>query len=80
MSPSYGYLTKLFLESEFQHKGNKQMKKQVLSKILQFSWQEQILKITLFKYYTEKDKKLFWQNSSLGQEPTFKGSKRGSFD
>ena len=26
MSPTYGYVTKLFLESEFQHKGNKQMK------------------------------------------------------
>ena len=44
MSPSYGYVTKLFLESEFQHKGNKQMKKKtrILSKILQFSRQEQI--------------------------------------
>ena len=27
MSPIYGYVTKLFLESEFQHKGNKQTKK-----------------------------------------------------
>ena len=26
MSPTYGYVTKLFLESEFQHKGNKQTK------------------------------------------------------
>ena len=26
MSPTYGYVTKLFLESEFQHKGNKQSK------------------------------------------------------
>ena len=26
MSPTYGYVTKLFLELEFQHKGNKQMK------------------------------------------------------
>ena len=60
MSPSYGYVTKLSLESEFQYKGNKQMKKtRILSKILQFSWQEQIQKIKLFKYYTEKDKKLF---------------------
>ena len=43
MSPIYGYVTKLFLESEFQHKGNKQMKKTpILSKILQVSWQEQI--------------------------------------
>ena len=27
MSPTYGYVTKLFLELEFQHKGNKQKKK-----------------------------------------------------
>ena len=26
MSPTYGYVTKLFLESEFQHKGDKQTK------------------------------------------------------
>ena len=26
-SPIYGHVTKLFLESEFQHKENKQMKK-----------------------------------------------------
>ena len=25
--PAYGYVTKLFLESEFQHKGTKQKKK-----------------------------------------------------
>ena len=63
MSPTYGYVTKLFLESEFQHKGNKLMKKpQMLSKILRFSWQEQIQKIKIFKYYTEKDKKIFGQN------------------
>ena len=31
-SPTYGYVTKLFLESEFQQKGNKQMKKNVNSK------------------------------------------------
>ena len=27
MSPTYWYVTKLFLESEFLHKGNKQMRK-----------------------------------------------------
>ena len=36
-------------------------KTQILSKILQFSWQEQIQKIKLFKYYTEKDKNKFGQ-------------------
>ena len=62
MSPTYGYVTKLFLESEFQHKGNKQNEKtQILSKILRLSWQEQIQKIKIFQYYTEKDKKKFGQ-------------------
>ena len=44
MSSTYGYVMKLFLESEFQHKGNKQTNKQtrILSKILRVSWQEQI--------------------------------------
>ena len=42
------------------------------SKILRFSRQQQIQNITLFKYYTEKDKNKFWTElSSLGQEPTF---------
>ena len=60
MTPTYGYVTKLFLESEFQGKGNKQTKKpRILSKILWVSWQEQIQKIKLFNYYTEKDKKCF---------------------
>ena len=42
----------------------KQTKKemQILSKILPFSWQEQIQKIRLFKYYTEKDKRKVGQN------------------
>ena len=31
MSPTYGYVTKLFLESEFQHEGNKQTKKSKFS-------------------------------------------------
>ena len=26
MSPTYGYVTKLFLDSEFQHRGNKHTK------------------------------------------------------
>ena len=30
MSPIYGYVTKLFLESEIQHKGYKQTKKRKL--------------------------------------------------
>ena len=72
MSPTYGYMTKLFLESEFQHKENKQTKKKLIfSKILRFFFfffffvcffvcfflLEQIQKIKLFRYYTEKAKK-----------------------
>ena len=34
----------------------------ILSKILWFSKQEQVQKIKLFKYYTEKDKKKVGQN------------------
>ena len=63
MSPTFGYVTKLFLESEFQDKEKKLTKKrEFLSKILRFSWQEQIQKMKIFKYYTEKDEKIFAQN------------------
>ena len=44
MSPTYVYVTKLFLEPEFQHKEQTQ----IPSKILRVSWQEQIQKIKLF--------------------------------
>ena len=58
-------MTKLLLELEFQHKGNKQTEK--------FSRQEWIQKITLFICYTEKDKNKSWTDLSLlGQEPTLK--------
>ena len=73
MSPTYGHVSKLVIESEFQHKGNKQTKKtRILSKILRFSWQKQIQIIKLFKYYTEKDNNKVWpQLPLLGQEPIF---------
>ena len=68
---------KLVLSSEFQHEGSKQTKKnnkktQLLSKILWLSWQEQIQKIKLFKYYKQKNKIYLDKILSLGQEPTFK--------
>ena len=67
MSPTYGYVTKLVLESEFQYKGNKQSKKRKFSaKSCGFSWQEQIQKIKLFKYYAKKDKNIWTKLSSLG--------------
>ena len=64
MSPTFGHVTKLFSESEFQHKGNKRTKKKmrILRQIFRYSWQEQIRKIKLFKYYTENVKKGFGQN------------------
>ena len=46
MSPTYGYVTKLFLESEFQYKGNKQTKNANSQQNL-----------AVFLAETEKDKK-----------------------
>ena len=82
MSPTYGHMTKLFLESEFQHKGNIQMKKtRILCKILLFSWQEQVQKTKLFKYYTDKNQNIKWTKLSLlGQEPTFKSPNKNAAD
>ena len=48
-------------------------KTHTLSKILRYSWQQQIQNIKLFKHYTEKDKIKIWTElSSLGQESTIK--------
>ena len=60
MSLTYGYVTKLFLESEFQHKANKQTKNANSQQNLAvfFFWQEQTQKIKIFKYYTENDKNI----------------------
>ena len=52
---------------------------QILSKILRFSWQEQIQKIKLLEYYTKKGPKQIWTNLSLlEQEPTFKPCDTGN--
>ena len=79
MSATYGHVTKLFLGSEFQHKGNKQMKKSEFSAkscifLGKIKKKRQIQKINLFKYYTHRrgQKKKWKKLSSLGQEPTFK--------
>ena len=61
MSPTYGYVTELFLESEFQHKGNKQTKKKKKNANSQQN-HAVVLAGTdsekkIFKYYTERDKK-----------------------
>ena len=66
-------MTKLFLELEFQRKGNKQTETGlIISKLLRFFRQERIQEIKLIKCYTEKDKKKWTDLSLLGQEPTFK--------
>ena len=57
MSPTYWYVTKLFLQSKFPHKGINQRKNENFSKILRFSRQQHVQKVKLFKYYTEKEKK-----------------------
>ena len=57
MSPTYGYVTKLSRIGIPAQRKKTNEKTQILSKILRFSWQEQIQKIKIFKYYTEKDKK-----------------------
>ena len=59
MSPTYGHVTKIFLESVFQQKGNKQTKNAISL---------QNLAVVMArtdsgnKYYTEKDKNKFVQN------------------
>ena len=70
MSPAYGYVVKLILESEFQHKGNKQTNSQ--QNLTFFYWQEQILKTKILRILHRKGFKNIWTKfSSLGQEPTF---------
>ena len=59
MSSTYEYVTKLFLESEFQHKGNKQTKKLEFSaKLCGFLGRTES-EIKIFKYYTKEDKKKY---------------------
>ena len=63
-----GHVTKLFLESECQHKGNKRKNANSQQNLTVFS-----AATKLFKYYIEKDKYNFWtESSSLAQESTFK--------
>ena len=62
MSPIYGYVTKLFLESEFQNKGINKRKKLNSQQNLAFSWQEQIQKIILLNTTQKGQKKIFGQN------------------
>ena len=73
-SSTYWHLTELFLESEFQHKGNTQTKKKVNSKqnLAVFSpatdSEHKIIQIL----HRKGQNKIWTKLSSLGQEPTFK--------
>ena len=72
MSPTYGYVIKLFLESEFQHKGNKQMKKLEFSANLAVCMAGTDSENKIVKILHRKGQKNIWIKLSLGQDPTFK--------
>ena len=73
MSPIYRHETKLFLESEFQLKGNKQMEnvnsQQNLAVFLGGTDSENEFILIL---HSNGHKKIWTKLSSLGKEPTFK--------
>ena len=75
-SPTYGHVTKLFLESEFQHKGNKQTKKNANSQPnLAFSSAATDSDHRIIQILHKKGQNNIWTElSSLGQEPTFKSN------
>ena len=73
MTPTYGYVTKLFLESEFQHKGNKQTKKRKFSaKSCGFLGRNRFSKQKYLNTTQKRIKNIWTKVSSFGQEPTFK--------
>ena len=69
-----GHVAKLFLELEFQHNGNKQMKKtRLLSSLAVFSAATDSENIIIqIQHGKGHIKKIWTELSSLGQEPTFK--------
>ena len=72
-SPTYGHVAKLFLESEFQHKGNKQMKKCKFSaKSCGFLGSNRFRNNNYLNTTRKRTKKIWKKLLSLGQEPTFK--------
>ena len=58
MSPTYGYVTKLFLEEEFQNKGDKQKKKNANSQ----------QNIVIFLAATDSEKKIIQILHRKGQK------------
>ena len=76
-SPTYGHVTKVFLELEFQHKGNKQKKKGEFSaKSCIFLGRNRFREQNYLNAKQKRTKKYWTDLSLLGQEPTFKKSKR----
>ena len=73
-SPTNGHVKKLFLESEFQHKGNKQATKNVNSQEnIAFSSAATDSDHRIIQIIHKKGQNNIWTElSSLGQEPTFK--------
>ena len=69
MSPAYGHVTKLFLEWEFQHKGNKQR-----NAISQQNLAVYLAKTDSENTLQERTNNKLTKLSSLGQEHTFNGS------
>ena len=73
MSPTYEYVTKLFLESEFQHKGNKQTKKREFSaKSCSFLSRNRFRKQKYLNTTQKRIKKYLDKIVFFRQEPTFK--------
>ena len=74
MSPTYWHVAKLFLESEFQHRGNKEMKKCKFSaRSCGFLGKNRFWKTNYLNTTQKRTEKFFWTKlSSLAQEPTFK--------
>ena len=73
-------MTKLFLESEFKHKGNKQMKKKKKKmnskQNLAFFSVATVLEHQTIQILQRKGQNKIWTElSSLGQEPTFNVTK-----
>ena len=63
MLPTYGHVTKLFLESEFQHKGNKQTKKRKFSaKSCSFLGRNRFRKQNYLNTTQKRTKKKFGQH------------------
>ena len=71
MSPTYGHVTKLFVESEFQHKGNKYRKKMNSQRNLVVFLAGTDSENKIIIILQRKGQTNIWTKlSSLGQEPT----------